>query len=307
VNIGTGGNTELAGTIELHGDCLFNVGGTSLTISGLITGDGGLIKNGGSPLILTNVNTYTGDTRLNTGVMRLNGNGSITGSSNITLVGGTTLSVTGRVDSTLTLVAGQALKGNGTVNGTLIAGANSTVSPGLDAIGALTVSNAVTLLGTTTMELNGDSGTNDVLRSDSSITYGGTLSLTNLGGPLTNGASFKLFRASSYTGTFSSLAPTTPGPGQAWNTNALSTTGTISVVGPATIGSITLSGSTLVISGSNGVPLGTYYMRASTNVTVPLTNWTRIATNTFTPSGNFSFTNIITSAFPMRFFALEMP
>jgi len=307
VNIGTGGNTELAGTVELHGDCLFNVGGTSLTISGIIKGDGGLIKNGGSPLILSNVNTYTGDTRVNTGVMRLNGNGSITGSSNITLVGGTTLSVTGRVDSTLTLVAGQTLKGNGTLNGTLIASAGSTVSPGLDAIGALTVSNAVTLLGTTTMELDGANGTNNVLRSDSTITYGGTLSLTNIGGPLTNGASFKLFNASSYPGTFSSITPATPGPGQAWNTNALATTGTISVVGPANIGSVTVLGSNLVIGGSNGVPFGTYYMRASTNVALPLTNWSRIATNTFDASGHFSFTNSLIPPMPQRFFRLELP
>ena len=32
LNIGTGGNTELAGPIQLHGDCVFNVGGTLLTI-----------------------------------------------------------------------------------------------------------------------------------------------------------------------------------------------------------------------------------------------------------------------------------
>jgi len=36
------GSPELAGPVVLHGNCVFNVGGTSLTISSLISDDGGL-------------------------------------------------------------------------------------------------------------------------------------------------------------------------------------------------------------------------------------------------------------------------
>ena len=132
----------------------------------------------------------------------------------------------------------------------------------------------------------------------------------NLGAPLSPGASFKLFNASSYVGTFSSINPPTPGPGQTWNTSALNTTGTISVSGSAIapkFGSVTLSGNNLIMSGSNGVPSGTYYVRASANVALPLSTWPRIATNTFDVNGNFIFTNVITPSIPQRFFVTELP
>jgi len=224
VNNGTSANTELAGPVELHGDCVFNVGGTLLTLSGVISSDGGLIKNGSTPLILTSVNTYTGDTRINTGALRLNGFGAISSSTKITIAAGATLTVTGRVDATFTLLNGQTLKGDGVINGSLIASAGATVSPGLDAIGALTISN--------TIELDEASGTNDLLRCNGSLTYGGTLNLVNLGSPLSGGSSFKLFNAASYHGSFTSINPPTPGPGQTWDTTGL-TNGIVKVVSTA--------------------------------------------------------------------------
>jgi autotransporter-associated beta strand protein len=310
VTIGSGGAETLAGPVVLHGDNVLNVGGTSLTIASVISGDGGIIKNGGSPLILTNINTYTGDTTINTAALRLNGNGSIAGSSNVIIAAGATLTITGRVDSAFTVVNGQALKGNGVVSGAVTANAGSTVSPGIGGIGALTVSNAVTLSGTTIMELDEANGTNDVLRSGSSITYGGTLVLTNIGAnPLTSGSTFKLFYATSYPGSFS-ISPATPGPGQVWDISALGTSGTIKVAStvPPRFGGITLVGGTnLVMSGSNGTALHTYYVLASTNVTLPVSNWTSIATNTFDNNGNFSFTNAINPAIPQRFFRIAVP
>jgi autotransporter-associated beta strand protein len=308
VNNGTGANEELVGPVELHGDCVFNVGGTLMTISGQIIGDGGLIKNGGSPLVLTTNNTYTGDTRINSAALRLNGIGSISNSPTITIVGGATLTVTGRVDSTFTLVNAQTLKGNGVINGHLVETAGTTVSPGLDAIGALTISNTITLGGTTVMELDSANSTNDFLRCNSTITYGGTLSLVNLG-TLNPGDSFKLFSASSYLGTFANITPATPGPGLTWNTSALNTTGTISVSGtsgPKFTG-MNLQGANLILSGSNGVASQQYYVIATTNITLSRTGWTRIATNSFDGNGNFNFTNVITPAIPRRFFSIQLP
>jgi fibronectin-binding autotransporter adhesin len=309
-NNGASANTELAGPVEVHGDVVFNVGGTLLTISTAITGDGGLIKNGGSPLILNGVNTYKGDTRINTAALRLNGTGSIAGSSNIIINLGATLTVTGRVDSTFTMVSSQTLKGNGVINGHLVAPANTTVAPGVDAIGALTISNTITLGGMTVMELDEANATNDFLRCNQSITYGGTLKLENLGGPLSAGATFKLFNAASYLSSFSSINPPTPGPGQTWNTSALATSGTISVVGSPVLpqfGSVAVFGSNLVMSGSNGVPSGVYYVRASTDVALPLDTWARIATNSFDASGKFNFTNAITPGILQRFYVVELP
>jgi hypothetical protein len=156
----------------------------------------------------------------------------------------------------------------------------TTVAPGIDAIGALTISNTITLGGTTTMELDEANATNDVLRCNGSVTYGGTLNLVNLGGPLSAGASFKLFNASSYLGTYGSINPPPPRTGPDLEHVALATSDTISVVGSPVapqFGSVVLSGNNLVMSGSNGVPTGTYYVRASTDVSVPLTSWERIA------------------------------
>jgi autotransporter-associated beta strand protein len=309
VNVGTGGNTELVGPVELHGDCVFNVGGTLMTISSIITGDGGLIKNGGSPLILTNVNTYTGDTHINTAALRLSGIASIANSSNVIIAAGATLTVTGRVDSTFSVVSGQSLKGNGTVNGIVVANAGSTISPGDDGIGALIVSNAVTLAGTTIIELDPVNGTNDVLRSNSSIHYGGTLNLVNLDGPLTNGSMFKLFYASSYPGAFATINPATPGPGQTWDISALSTSGTIKV-GSGSVprfAGVSLTGTNLVIKGSNGIPAGTYYVLTSTTIALPVASWTSIATNAFDANGNFVFTNSVKASIPKQFYLLKLP
>lgn len=310
VNNGTGANADLAGPVELHGDCVFSVGGTALNVSSAISGPGGLIKNGGSPLILQGDNNYTGNTRINTGALRLNGTASISSSPIVTINAGATLTVTGRVDSTFTMATGQTLKGNGVINGHLVAGVGTSVAPGIDAIGTLIVSNTITLGGNTTMELDGLNATNDVLRCVGAITYGGTLNLSILNGPLPGGTSYKLFTAASYSGTFSSITPATPGPGQTWNTSALATTGTISVVGSAVapvISNVAISGSDLNLSGSNGVPSGTYYVRATSDVSLPLASWTRVATNTFNGSGNFSLSIGINPAQPQRFFRIELP
>jgi fibronectin-binding autotransporter adhesin len=311
VNNGTSATTELDGPVVLHGGCVFNVGGISLTITNTISGDGGVIKNGGSPLIFSGPTTYTGDTTLNSAALRLNGSADLSASTNIVINAGSTLTVTGMVNSTFILLNGHTLSGNGVVNGKLTANAGSTISPGVGAIGVLTVNNNVVLLGTNVMELDQDNGTNDLLKTGGTVTYGGTLSLVNLGSPLTNGSSFKIFNAAGYSGSFAAIAPTTPGPGQAWNTNALATTGTISVVGtvgpqPVHFTSISLSGSTLNISATNGVSGGQYVLLGTTNLARPLSQWTPILTNNFNGGGNLNLsTNIINPTLPRQFFIIS--
>src|SRR5262249_418873 len=50
----------------------------------------------------------------------------------------------------------------------------------------------------------------------------------------------------------------------------------------------TLTGGGLAFNGTNGAPGGNYYLLASTNITLPLTNWTILPTNSFHPGGNFT-------------------
>jgi hypothetical protein len=68
-----------------------------------------------------------------------------------------------------------------------------------------------------------------------------------------------------------------------------------------------LNGTELVVSGSNGVAGWKYYVVASTNLSTPLANWARVATNQFNANGGFAFTNIATSGMPQQFFSLQMP
>jgi len=71
--------------------------------------------------------------------------------------------------------------------------------------------------------------------------------------------------------------------------------------------SIKSSGTNLLVSGSNGVRNANYYILASPDLTVPLSNWARLATNEFDPGGGFAFTNAINAGLPAQFFRLQLP
>lgn len=69
----------------------------------------------------------------------------------------------------------------------------------------------------------------------------------------------------------------------------------------------TLSNGSLVFNGTNGVPGAMYYVLSSTDVASPLANWSRVATNTFGPGGEFSFTNSVNPLVPHSFYVLQVP
>ncbi len=66
-----------------------------------------------------------------------------------------------------------------------------------------------------------------------------------------------------------------------------------------------LSGTNLVLNCTNGAALGTYYVLASTNLTVPWTNWPAVATNTFDGIGCSKFTNQLDPNSPQRFYLIR--
>ncbi len=66
------------------------------------------------------------------------------------------------------------------------------------------------------------------------------------------------------------------------------------------------AGGNLIFSGINGPAGGTNYLVATTNLSAPLATWTRVATNTFDPSGNYNFTNAIPSGVSQRFHRLQL-
>jgi autotransporter-associated beta strand protein len=318
--INAAGANTLLGPITLNtntvggpGSCAFNIGGSYLWISAApVVGQGNLIKTGAATLRLGGVNTYGGATLIRSGTLSLWAAGSITYTTNIIIWAGATLKADDRGDKTLSLGSGQTLQGNGSLSGILLARSGSTVMPGPDSstVGSLTVSSNITLLGSIIMKLNPASAVSDILHGYA-ITFGGTLNVTNVSpSPLAAGNAFHLFAATKYTGAFAAVNPQRPGPGLQWDTSSLVQNGTLSVTAVPAPGivSFTLSGLDLVINASNGVAGAQCSILMSTNLALPVAQWTPISTTRLSSNGNFIViaTNSVDATAQQRFYGLEM-
>ncbi len=182
----------------------------------LADGQNTITKVGTGNWTLTGANTYSGGTVVSGGTLTVNNtSGSGTGTSAVSV----------NTDATLA--------GTGTISGATTIASGATVSPGNGGIGTLTINNTVTLSSgsTTLIEINKTSGSRDQLNAGSStLIYGGVLVVTNLNGTLANGDSFKIFNAGTYAGAFTTVTLPPLAPELNWNTAALGTSGTISVV-----------------------------------------------------------------------------
>jgi autotransporter-associated beta strand protein len=255
--------------------------------------DGGLVKLGAGTLSLTSPDSFIGDTLVGAGTLLIN---SVQGPSLVTVSNGATLG------------------GNGVIGNNLTVNAGGTLAPGNNAVGVLTVNGNVSLGGTTTMEINKTGLTNDLLLATnlapSTITYGGTLNVATVAGSLALNDSLKLFSASNYLGSFSAITPAIPGSGLAWNTNNLTVDGTLRVVAGTvpttnvTILSVTLSGSNLLVHGTNNNnpnTSGNYVVLTSTNLTTPLSQWTPAQTNQYGNAGTVDFSVPVVPGTPREF------
>ena len=172
---------------------------------------GTLYKAGPGTLRLSAANTYTEPTTINAGTLLVNG--SLASGSTVTVAGG-------------------QLSGTGNVNGPTVVSAAGILAPGNFGIGTLTLPNTLSLSGTTRMELSktGTTLTNDKVSGLTTVTYGGTLEVTNIGATaFAAGDSFQLFSASTRSGSFAAVTLPPLTGGLVWNTTALATTGTIAV------------------------------------------------------------------------------
>lgn len=322
---GSGSGQTMNGTCTLNGVVAMQVSDSTITFTNVISGPGGFVWNSyNNEVVFTASNTYSGPTVIGGELtLGLNGNGSISQSSLIFFGGNNpandSLDASGRPDQTLTLASGQTLGGVGSVNGNLVVSAGAILSPagtntllgiisGANPTGIIAASDAVTLNGTTVIKLNG-SGTNDEVQAGTGITYGGTLNLVNISGsPLAVGNSFKIFNSASYSGSFASISPATPGTGLTWNTTQLNA-GILNVVATPSqpvISGKEVSDGNLIFNGTGGTTNGIYYVLTSTNLAAPFNNWIPTITNMFDASGNFSVTNPFNSSSPQQFFLLKL-
>jgi len=68
-----------------------------------------------------------------------------------------------------------------------------------------------------------------------------------------------------------------------------------------------ISGGSLIFGGSGGRASGVYRVLTSTNLALPLANWTSIATNADDASGNFSATNLLIDEDSQQFYTIKQP
>jgi autotransporter-associated beta strand protein len=291
-----GGSLTLAGNINIYGTdssrALTLGGAANGTVSGVMadgtTGILSLVKTGAGTWTLSNVNTYSGTTAINGGTLMVNG---VIGTNAVTVATGATLA------------------GTGTLRGPVTINAGGTLSPGSgSSVGALTISNNLSLAGTNLMKINKTGATlaGDKLLGVTTNTYGGVLQLAVTGNALAAGDSIQLYSAAHYAGSFASILPATPGANLAWDASTLAADGTLRVKSALpVINQVTLKGGNIIFSGTNGLGNGTYYLLSSTNLALPLTNWLPLLTNSFGSTGTFSNTIPVNPAVPRGFYILK--
>jgi autotransporter-associated beta strand protein len=236
----------------------------NLTYAGAVSGPGTLEKQAAGDLLLTGTHTYTGATTVSAGALIVNG---IIGASAVTVTNGT-------------------LGGNGLIKGPVTVQSPGRLAPGAS-IGVLTISNSLSLGGVTVMELNAAVRTSDSVRGLTTVTYGGMLTLSNVAGVISASNAFKLFSASNYRGAFAALAPASPGPDLAWNTNTLTTDGTLRIVSTLPVAMSNVISSGLVTLAWPSDHIGWRLQTQTNSISVGLSNnWftlsNSIATNRMT-------------------------
>lgn len=183
-------NTEdatFSGTITTQGNTLFlkpSDSADTLTVSGIVSGTGAVVKEGDGTAVLASNQTYSGGTTVNDGTLLLNG--TVTGLAVVNAQGtfGGTGTLTGNLEVSGTVAPGASI---GTLNviGDVAFGATSVFNP----------------------EVSSEDGS-DLLNVTGTINFdGSTLLVSPLLGDFPIGSSFTVASATGgITGTFSSLA-----------------------------------------------------------------------------------------------------
>ncbi len=219
----TGGRlfTGNAGTVS--------VGSGAGTNNSAIVQNGARWDNGGA--VLSVGGTGTGNS------LTIGTTATVTSVSTLNITAGNSLNLSGGVVSVSAAVTNTSgtIKGFGTIVGNTVFTGTGTLTPGYgNSIGTLTFSNAMTLISTSTtlMTLDKSQSSNDLVNVVGALTYGGTLTVTNVGAALTNGDTFNLFDFGSQSGSFSTTNLPTLSAGLKWDTSQLNPQGIIAVAPP---------------------------------------------------------------------------
>ncbi len=204
------------------------------------------------------------------------------------------------------------LSGNGSIqNGLVTVTPRGTLSPG-SGIGTVNLQLPPALQGKINMEITKSGGmlTNDFISIGDILDLGGSLVVSNLGpDALAAGDSFTLFSTvGPIEGAFSSVTLPPLPTGLSW-TNKLLVNGSIAVVAKSApnLTGLVQNSTNLIYNVTGGSPGAPWYRLTSTNVALPLANWTTNGTGVFNWLGNVTVTNGINFAEPQRYFRISAP
>ncbi len=299
-------NVVFSGTNALTFAGTVNAGGVTKTLttsnaalttfSGEITNSAAIIKAGAGTLVLSGDNSArTNNTTVNAGTLLVNNTiGTGTGSGDVTVNSG------GR------------LGGTGSIAGTVTVNAGGTLAPG-NGLGTLMINSSLVLAGNLAVDVNQSaSPSNDLASVSGTINNigSGTVNVSNLGGALSVGDSFKLFNQAVINGGALSVT----GGGVTW-TNKLAVDGSIQVLStggnvppsfpPGSVAILPSGNISLTATGALGT---SYRLWATTNVALtPVTNtWTLLNIGTITVSP-FTINDLGATNFPQRFYLFSTP
>jgi autotransporter-associated beta strand protein len=258
--------------------------------SGSLGGVMSLVKSGACILTIGTSNTFTGGVTVSAGTLQVNNpGGSATGPSQVFVASGATLS------------------GNGVIGGLTALDDGAMLAPGNGA-GTLTINNELDLSDLTVLQFGLGTNSNNVVVGGN-LFASGIINISDSGG----------FGPGSYTlfiydpANTLSLGNLTFGAVPAGFNYRLDTNTpgqvTLIVALPASpqFGNISLIDGNFVLTGTGGSANGTYFVLTSTNLALPLSNWTRLFTNEFDGDGNFNFTNVPDPNAPQVFYLLQLP
>jgi fibronectin-binding autotransporter adhesin len=182
----TAGNPVLSGNITLNKDATFAVtqhtAGTHdrLTVSGAISGTGGIVKTNSGILVLNGTgNDYSGTTDIQSGKLYLSGNGRL-GSGDVTIASGANLDFAAGNSTTPNVVANN-ISGDGQIFQN-VASTDTRFTGNVTNTGGLTINTGIVRIGnnTTTGSYNGNatvaSGATLAFARSNNYTHGGTIS-----------------------------------------------------------------------------------------------------------------------------------
>ena len=275
----------------------FNMGAGNLDVTTLDIGAGDTGKTGGTgngvmnvtagSLEVNSLNLAVGGPATTTGILDLT-NATCVISNGVTIGAGTASGTLGISSSTVKILTG-----------TLGTSASGLANLNLDG-------------GSLTINANGSLGAASIIATN--VTTGATTTI-NLGA-IANVSSTVQIPLLSYTGTdpFPALHLGTYPAGYAVTLvdNIGNSSVDISIVPPVVptprITGISVSGITLNLTATNGANGGQYTLLGTTNITLPLNQWTAIFSNNFDGSGHLNVsTNVINPAVPHEFYTLVQP